>query len=138
MFPRAWNFHVDKTAMRTKFSVYRFTRLLFGRISHTSASAATRCRYSFFSTTHIFPVVLGTTGHIRISICSLTLHFPVMTAEEMARFKVMSIPESYSYTRMAIQGSARKHVLISQHSSWNVPAKQISFRQILTVYGHST
>jgi len=45
--------------------------LLFTRISHR---LAIHFRYGFFSPTHIFPVVLGTTEYIYITICSLTLH----------------------------------------------------------------
>lgn len=91
MFSRGGRFHVEKMAMRTKFSVYNFIHLLLGRISHELASGAKHFIYCFFSTTHIFLVVLGTIGLIYITICSLTLHLPIVMPEEMAQFKVIRL-----------------------------------------------
>lgn len=55
-------------AMRTKFSVYNSDLCCFGR-THRLAAGTTHFSYGSFSSVHIFLVVLGTTGHICITIC---------------------------------------------------------------------
>lgn len=111
----------------------QFYTWLFRRISHRLASSTIHFSYGFFSTTHIFPVVLGTTRYIHIIICSLTLNLSIMMSDTTAQFKVIRVfLEDISTLGWLCKVSA-SHVNISNTCNWYVLWTNLSFTQISNI-----